>query len=410
MSGCTLANEIVYCILIIWISILAAIMAIILCILAADGSSAGSSSTSWEKTSPAKVCVSYTDCGSNFLTDQCYGTCEMEGSNDNDWQAWNAEMTATSDYDNEKGTNARLCSANATSYGGTCASTNVNASIPVTITVGSTVYNYKPHARYSDIYCSKKYCYKKSNGGRRLSALLDSHHQEADLPFYAKYLPSAMKEYLQTIKLGFGRVQTLASKRTHLDVLHGRDRKLLTSSEQDEIKVAAKAGCDTAHLLPVAFYGSIGMGICGIVFASMQACSCCQGSCGGMQQQTKMFAVYGAIAASWQVVPLALYLSMYLAVAKVIAVLNAYGDEIGQAFAPLTNTLLYCVILAASLIFSRGIGAGLSWVAAKMPHSSKAKAAGVEMVAQQAQVVTVVQPVAAQAYVSNELSAAEIKA
>ena len=137
-----------------------------------------------------------------------------------------------------------------------------------------------------------------------------------------------------------------------------------------------------------------------------------------MQQQTKIFAVYGAIAAAWQVIPFALYLSLYLAVMKVIAVLSKYGDAVGVAFLPLTNTLLYCVLLAASLVFSRGIGALQSWVAAKVPHSSKAKAAGVEMAVQQPQVVTVVQPVVgqviqpegSQVYVSSESSAAEMKA
>ena len=125
----------------------------------------------------------------------------------------------------------------------------------------------------------------------------------------------------------------------------------------------------------MAFYGSIVFGIVGIVFASIQACECCKGACGGYRGRNKMFAIYGAVATIWQVVPFVMYLSFYLATKRVVDVLLKFGIG-AEVFDAILGVLLVCVLLAVSLVVTRGINTFLSWAAAKSPHSRLGYAPG----------------------------------
>jgi len=307
----------------------------------------------------------------------------MAGAVDSDYIEWNTEMTDTSlKKSHEAVTNARLCNGNnSATWGGDCASANINASetkqIAAVMADGTNkIEQYIAHARYSDIFCSKMICYEKAKKSRRLQEIEGSASTIlSEDPRYLNYLPLAFQTYVHGTKNGLKAVlqnpklSTLTRGHKEAKSTYGR-KLILTTEEQDEIKAAGKAGCDAAALLQMAFYGSIIFGICGIVFASIQACVCCKGACGGYRGRNKMFAIYGAVATIWQLVPFIMYLSFYLATKRVIDVLVKFGIGV-EIFNAILNVLLACVLLAVSLIVTRGINTFLSWVASQSPHSAE---------------------------------------
>ena len=403
-SGVLLCNEITYCILIIAISFISALIAIFLCLLAVNGSTSGDKYTKYVAVSPEKLCTTWSDCsGSSQI---CRGTCKMAGAGDSDYSEWNTEMTDTSSIQKQEAlTYARLCDGNSsTTYGGTCASANINASSNQNI----NDLRYVPHARYSDIFCSKTICYDKEKTSRRLQEIGGSPSMMlSEDPEYLNYMPLAFQTYVHDTKNGLKTVlqnpklSTLTRGHKEGKTTHGRNLAL-TTADQDEIKAAGKAGCDAAALLEVAFYGSIVFGICGIVFASMQACVCCKGACGGYRGRNKMFAYYGAVATIWQLIPFIMYLSFYLAAKRVVDVLVKFGIG-AEIFDAIMNILLVCVLLAVSLIVTRGINTLNSWLAAKSPHSADSPTAAPVIVQAsgtiQAAPITQVQMVKQETYV-----------
>ena len=134
----------------------------------------------------------------------------------------------------------------------------------------------------------------------------------------------------------------------------------------------------------------------------MQACVCCKGACGGYRGRNKMFAYYGAVATIWQLIPFIMYLSFYLAAKRVIDVLVKFGIG-AEIFDAIMNILLVCVLLAVSLIVTRGINTLNSWLAAKSPHSADSPTAAPVIVQAsgiiQAAPITQVQMVKQETYV-----------
>lgn len=398
-SGVLLCNEITYCVLIIVISFVSVVIGVVLCALAMNGSASDVTYTDkFVAASPEKLCSTWLDCSSGQL---CRGTCKMAGAVNSDYIEWNTEMTDTSlNQEHEAVTNARLCDGNNSAfinYGGDCASANINASetkpvYTVNADGTSVTKQYVAHARYSDIFCSKMICYEKEKKSRRLQEIGGSPSTIlSEDPKYLNYMPLPFQMFVHGIKKGLKTVlqnpklSTLTRGHKEVKTTHGR-KLLLTTEEQDEIKSAGKAGCDAATLISVAFYGSIVFGIVGIVFASIQACECCKGACGGYRGRNKMFAIYGAVATIWQVVPFIMYLSFYLATKRVVDVLLKFGIG-AEVFDAILGVLLVCVLLAVSLVVTRGINTVLSWAAAKSPHSTESPTAAIVQAAGQVQMV-----------------------
>ena len=116
-----------------------------------------------------------------------------------------------------------------------------------------------------------------------------------------------------------------------------------------------------------------------------------------------MFAIYGAVASVWQLIPTSMYLIFYLAVSRVVKVLVDFGID-STIFQGILTVLLVCVLLAVALFLTRAINAAFSWTAAKSPHSWDLDTATVvqaPVIIQQAP-VTQVQMVKQEAYVAAD--------
>jgi hypothetical protein len=309
----------------------------------------------------------------------------MAGAVDKEYYDWNSEITDTSlniGLGHEAMTNARMCNDNST-----------------------CIVQHVDQARHSDIYCSKMICYEKEMSRRRLQEFAGSPSTIlSEDSKYLIYMPLAFQTYVDGMKNGLKSVlqnpKLSMLARGHKEVKSSHGRKLINTEEINEIKAAGKAGCAAAALIPVAFYGSILFGICGIVFASIQGCVCCKGACGGYRGQNKMFAIYGAVATIWQLIPFIMYLSFYLATERVVKVLLKFGiAQIADIFNTILSVLLICVLLASSLIVSRGINAFLSWTASQSPHSVESPTAVIVQASGQVQMVPQVQMVKQENYV-----------
>lgn len=365
MSGCTMANEIIFCALLFYISIVAALLTIVFCHIAqnppGNNDSSGIKYKIYKPVSPKQVCTTDLSCGSGK---KCKGVCMMSGSNDAtkmQWETdikdktWNNQGGYMKEFDHTSG--KKLCTQNRSSYrtyGYECSGKKLNTSA---------------NARYNDLYCSEKICFEKVESRRRLITSVSNNIEEDKKLFSTSmnHMPQFVQDAMNSL------VDTMSN--LHLDdessVLstHGRMLSSITE-DQKEIQDAATAACTAGGGIATMFYGGVLFGILGIIFCGIINCACCgPKSCGGYQGQFKAYAIVSAVGAVWQLVPVIMYAVFANSVARIAAVMEKYGHNAGLMRA-IETFLLIIMMFAALLIITRGLAAFFAFMASKEPHST----------------------------------------